>query len=185
MRRAIVTTTATAAGVVLLLSLKPHGTTTAGQAPIISAGSDTSTSTGTGTGTGTDSGSTDTSSGGSGSTASSTPKASSSAAPKSTAKSTPKAATTSSYTGSAVDTRYGPVQVRISVRSGKLSKVDVLQYPSGSQRDADINSYALPVLNQEALAAGNASIDMVSGATYTSTGYIQSLQSALDQAGLK
>jgi uncharacterized protein with FMN-binding domain len=184
MRRAIVTTTATAAGVVLLLSLKPHGTTTTGQAPIISAGSDTNTTSGSGTGTGTDSGSTNSSSGGSG-TASPTPKASSSSAPKSTTKSTPKAATTSSYTGTSVDTRYGPVQVRISVSGGKLSKIDVLQYPNGSQRDADINSYALPVLNQEALAAGNASIDMVSGATYTSTGYIQSLQSALDQAGLK
>jgi uncharacterized protein with FMN-binding domain len=84
-----------------------------------------------------------------------------------------------------VDTRYGPVQVRIDVSGGKISKIDVLQYPNGMQRDQDINSYALPVLNQEALAAQSAQIDAVSGATYTSDGYTQSLQSALDQAGLK
>jgi uncharacterized protein with FMN-binding domain len=60
----------------------------------------------------------------------------------------------------------------------------VLQYPNGNGKDAEINSYALPILTQETTSAQSASIDMVSGATVTSTGYIQSLQSALDQANL-
>jgi uncharacterized protein with FMN-binding domain len=83
-----------------------------------------------------------------------------------------------------VDTRYGPVQLRVTLTGGKLTKVDVLQYPSDSNRDEEINAYALPQLNQEAIAAGNAHIDSVSGATYTSDGYTRSLQSALDQAGI-
>jgi uncharacterized protein with FMN-binding domain len=58
------------------------------------------------------------------------------------------------------------------------------QGPSGSQRDYQINSYAIPQLNSEALAAGSAKIDTVSGASYTSGGYISSLQNALDQAGI-
>ncbi|RAG86364.1 FMN-binding protein [Streptacidiphilus pinicola] len=176
MRRAIVTTTATAAGVVLLLSLKPHGSQSASaQAPVISSGSDTSNTSNTGN-TGSGSSSTGSSSSGSGSSAGS---GSSTSAPSGTKSGS------GSYTGTAVDTRYGPVQVRIDVSGGKVSKIDVLQYPNGQQRDQDINSYALPVLNQEALSAQSAQIDAVSGATYTSDGYTQSLQSALDQAGLK
>ena len=175
MRRAIVTTTATAAGVVLLLSLKPHGGQTASaQAPVISSGSDTGSTTGTGGTSGT--GCTDNS--GSGSSA--TPAPSASPSSKGAGSSSGKASH-ASYTGQAVDTRYGPVQVRIDVSAGKISKIDVLQYPDGLQRDQDINSYALPVLNQEALSAQSAQIDSVSGATYTSDGYAQSLQSALDQ----
>ena len=81
-------------------------------------------------------------------------------------------------------TQWGPVQVQLTVAGGKITAADVLQVPSGNQRDEEINSYAVPVLNQEVLAAQNANIDMVSGATVTSDGYIQSLQSALDQAGL-
>jgi uncharacterized protein with FMN-binding domain len=63
-----------------------------------------------------------------------------------------------------------------------ITKVTVLQQPSGNPRDTEINATALPVLIQETKQAGTAQIDMVSGATVTSTGYIQSLQSALDQA---
>jgi uncharacterized protein with FMN-binding domain len=76
------------------------------------------------------------------------------------------------------------VQVRITVSSGKLTAVAAVVYPNGNGRDQEINSYASPALNKEALAAGNAKIDMISGATYTSTGYINSLQSALDKAGI-
>ena len=65
-----------------------------------------------------------------------------------------------------------------------ITDVSVLQYPNGNGRDAEINSYALPTLVQETLDQQGANIDMVSGATVTSTGYVQSLQSALDQAGL-
>ncbi|HET8981470.1 MAG TPA: FMN-binding protein, partial [Pedococcus sp.] len=76
------------------------------------------------------------------------------------------------------------VQVQITVKNGKITASDVLQVPSGNPRDDEINSYAVPVLNSEVVATQNANIDMISGATVTSDGYIQSLQSALDQAGL-
>jgi uncharacterized protein with FMN-binding domain len=88
------------------------------------------------------------------------------------------------YTGSVATTRWGPVQVKITVQGGKITKVTVLQQPSGNSRDAEINSRALPILINESLSAQNANIDMVSGATVTSEGYVQSLQAALDQAGI-
>jgi major membrane immunogen (membrane-anchored lipoprotein) len=72
--------------------------------------------------------------------------------------------------------------VKIIVQGGKLTKVTILQQPSGNSRDAEINSRALPVLISESLSAQNANIDMVSGATVTSGGYVQSLQAALDGA---
>jgi uncharacterized protein with FMN-binding domain len=73
------------------------------------------------------------------------------------------------------------VQVRISVKNGKVTAVEAINYPNSSGRDQEINAYAIPQLNQETLKAGNANIDMVSGATYTSDGYITSLQSALNR----
>jgi uncharacterized protein with FMN-binding domain len=87
-------------------------------------------------------------------------------------------------TGAVASTQWGPVQVQLTVKAGKITQVSVLQYPSGNGKDAEINSYALPILTQETTSAQSASIDMVSGATVTSTGYIQSLQSAIDQANL-
>ncbi|MFL6106000.1 MAG: FMN-binding protein [Marmoricola sp.] len=87
-------------------------------------------------------------------------------------------------TGTVASTRWGPVQVQLTVASGKITKVSVLQYPSGNGRDQEINSYALPILTQETIDAQSANIDMVSGATVTSDGYLQSLQSALDQVNL-
>lgn len=93
-------------------------------------------------------------------------------------------ATAGTYDGAVASTWYGPVQVRITVAGGKLTAVDAITLPSGNGHDEQINSYAIPVLTQEAVAAQSAKVDMVSGATYTSTGYLQSLQSALDKAGL-
>jgi uncharacterized protein with FMN-binding domain len=90
---------------------------------------------------------------------------------------------TKTYTGSVAQTRWGPVQVAITVRGDKITKVDVLQQPNGNQRDAEINGQALPILINETMDAQSAQIDMVSGATVTSNGYLKSLQSALDQAG--
>lgn len=92
------------------------------------------------------------------------------------------AATT--YTGAAVSTRYGDVQVEITVTDGKVTDARVTQVPWSDHRDQEINARAVPVLNAEAVDAQGADIDMVSGATYTSQGYIGSLQSALDAAGL-
>ncbi|MFF4397718.1 FMN-binding protein [Streptomyces sp. NPDC001480] len=85
-------------------------------------------------------------------------------------------------TGKVAQTQYGPVQVRITVANGKITKAEAVQAPKGGTSDQK-TALSVPKLNQEAVAAGNADIDSVSGATYTSTGYKQSLQSALDQAG--
>jgi uncharacterized protein with FMN-binding domain len=88
------------------------------------------------------------------------------------------------YTGDAVQTRWGIVQVQVTVENGKITKSQAVQYPNQNPRDQEINAYAVPQLNSEAVAQQSASIDSVSGATVTSNGYTASLQSALDQAHL-
>ena len=104
-----------------------------------------------------------------------------------TTTSTP-AAKNSTYsgtvTGSAADTRWGPVQVKVTLASGKITAVDVVEEPDSNGRDQEINAEAVPELVTETMQAQSAQVDMVSGATYTSEGYVQSLQSALDQAGV-
>ncbi|KOV65770.1 FMN-binding protein [Streptomyces sp. MMG1121] len=113
-----------------------------------------------------------------------TPSASSSGstAGSSAGSSSSGAAQARTVTGKVAQTPYGPVQVRITVKAGKVVQASAVQAPKGGLSDQK-TAMAVPKLNQEAVAAGNASIDAVSGATYTSTGYRQSLQSALDQAG--
>ena len=91
---------------------------------------------------------------------------------------------TKTYSGSVAQTRWGPVQVTITVSDGKITDVAVPTYPSGNGRDQEINAYALPILRQETISAQNADIDAVSGATVTSDGYKESLQAALDAAHL-
>ncbi|QXE33687.1 FMN-binding protein [Streptomyces sp. GMY02] len=93
------------------------------------------------------------------------------------------AAGTGTYTGDPVDTQYGTVQVSITVGAGRLTGVKVLQAPSGDGHSRRVTADAVPRLTQEALSAGSAHIDAVSGASYTSQGYVRSLQSALDRAG--
>ena len=102
------------------------------------------------------------------------------------APSTPPSSTTAdgTYTGDAVMTRYGPVQVEITVSNGQITSSAVTQVPWSNGRDQQINGYAVPILNDEVVQAQGSGIDMVSGATYTSEGYVQSLQSAIDQANL-
>ncbi len=87
-----------------------------------------------------------------------------------------------SFTGQAADTRYGAVQVQITVAGGQITDVTVPQYPNTERRDEEINAQALPQLISETKSAQSAQIDMVSGATFTSDGYTRSLQSAIDQA---
>jgi uncharacterized protein with FMN-binding domain len=89
---------------------------------------------------------------------------------------------TTTLTGAVASTQWGPVQVQVTMNGHTITKVSVLQQPSGNPKDTEINAFALPILIQETKQASNAQIDMVSGATVTSTGYLQSLQSALDQA---
>ncbi|WP_053802216.1 FMN-binding protein [Streptomyces rimosus] len=142
MRRAAVTTLTSVAGIVLLLSLKPHqdAAPSAGTAPSPAGG-----------------------------TASATAPAG-------------KGGATATFTGDTIGTRYGPVQVAATLKDGRITAIKVLQLPSENGRDREIAGYAVPQLTQEAMSAQSARIDAVSGATYTSEGYRQSLQSALDQA---
>jgi uncharacterized protein with FMN-binding domain len=165
MRRVILTIVTTAVGLVLLLSFKTHASSGLASSTLVSPASQNSSpaakaSTATKAGT----------SGGSGS---------GSGSGSSTASTTSK-----TVAGDVVQTIYGPIQVSITVKGGKITAVNVPTYPNGSGRDMEINSYALPQLVQETLSANSAKIDGVSGASYTSQGYISSLQSAIDKAGL-
>ena len=118
----------------------------------------TQTGSGSGTGTGTGTGS------GSGSTAGSA------------------ATFTGKLTGQAVQIPFGTVQVQVTMQNGKITDVQALQLPSDQRRSQQIGQYAAPQLRSEVLAAQSANVNTISGATYTSQGYIQSLQSALSQA---
>ncbi|WP_413601972.1 FMN-binding protein [Curtobacterium sp. Curtsp57] len=102
----------------------------------------------------------------------------------STASGTGGVSVSGTFTGDATQTRYGPVQVRITVAGGKITDVTALQLTDHDGRSVQISQQAAPILRQEALAAQSASIQAVSGATFTSEGYTTSLQSAIDKAGL-
>jgi uncharacterized protein with FMN-binding domain len=156
MRRITLWLFSTVAAVVLLFSYR----TSTNSAATAQAVAVAPLGTGTGTGTG-------------GETPS--PSASSSSSSSTGAK---------TYTGSVAQTRWGPVQVAITVSGGKITNVAVPVYPSENGRDQEINAQALPILTQETLQAQSANIDAVSGATVTSNGYLESLQSALDAAHL-
>lgn len=176
MRRVILAIVSSAIGLVFLLSFKTHTQSALGT-PAAALGTPTPGGTGS---------------------ASTAGAASAGAANKTSAKrsgptpaasrpagATPSTASASkTVTGAAIDTIYGPVQVKITVKGGKVIAVTATEYPQDTPRDYQINSFAIPALNQETLAASSASIDSISGATYTSQGYIGSLQSALDQAAL-
>jgi uncharacterized protein with FMN-binding domain len=153
MRRAIFAIFSTIVALVMLLSFKTHGVVTATIAPPAAVSGSSSDS--------------------------ATPSAPSSGSSSDSTTGSSSAAT--SITGDAVNTRFGPVQVQITVKSGRMTAVQAIVYPQENSRDQEINSWAIPQLNQEAAQAGSANIDMVSGATYTSDGYINSLQSALDR----
>ncbi len=114
-----------------------------------------------------------------------TPHSTSSGRPSKSTSRTPSArkspvAPSGRFDGQTIDTRYGPVQVQITLAGGRLTDVSALQLPQDASHSQELSSYAAPILRQEAIRAGNAKINIVSGATYTSDGYAQSLQSALD-----
>jgi uncharacterized protein with FMN-binding domain len=157
MRRVLLAIVTTVTGLVLLLSFKtsPAGTAGAGAAVVLPS---TKTSTPP------------------------TPAASpsSTTAARAAAPASPALAT-KTVTGDAVDTRWGPVQVKITVTGGRITAAVAVVYPDSNGRDQEINAYAVPTLEQETVSANSAHIDMVSGATYTSDGYIASLQSALNK----
>jgi len=113
------------------------------------------------------------------------PTVPSTSAPRTTAPTTTPpttAAATRTVTGDPVDNQYGTVQVQVTLRGNTITDVNELQMPSDRQRSAEISSIAGPELRQEALQAQSGQIDLLSGATFTSESYAQSLQSALDKA---
>ncbi len=89
---------------------------------------------------------------------------------------------TTTVNGATVGTQYGPVQVQLTLLGGRVTRAQAIDFPHDSSQSQQINSQAIPILNGEAQQARDARIDTVSGATYTSAGYQQSLQSALDAA---
>jgi uncharacterized protein with FMN-binding domain len=107
-------------------------------------------------------------------------------APTRTPSATPRAHASRPKTvrvsGDVVPTRFGDVQVAITERAGRITQVRALQLPFDHPRSQFISAQAEPLLREEALQAQSARIDIISGATYTSDGYAQSLQSALDRA---
>jgi uncharacterized protein with FMN-binding domain len=106
-------------------------------------------------------------------------------APTTTPGGSQPSAATRTATGTAVDTRYGAAQVRVTVAGGKITKVEALQLQGNDPKSLQISSSAEPLLRQSALAKQSADIDAVSGATITSASYEASLQSALDMLGFK
>ena len=161
MRRAVLALGGTVAGLILLLSFRSH------TAPTASAGVAPSTAT------------TPTSAATSAAPAPPAPKATQ------TRTGTGGAAATGGtrvVTGEVVNGPYGPSQVAITLSGGKITKVTVLQHTDDGVNSQQIDGNALPKLTAETLAAQSAKIDAVSGASYTSAGYIKSLQSALDKA---
>jgi uncharacterized protein with FMN-binding domain len=88
-------------------------------------------------------------------------------------------------TGAAIDTQYGAAQVRVTVRNGRIVKLEALQLQGNDPRSVQISGSAAPVLQEEVLAKQTAAVDAVSGATFTSASYMQSVQSALDKLGFK
>lgn len=114
---------------------------------------------------------------------SSTTGSSSSSGSTTVADPTPAPATASgTVDGPTVGTRFGPVQVEVTIKNGKITDVVALQLPSGG-RSGQISQVVEPMLSSQALSAQSANIDGVSGATYTSNAYARSLQAALDDAG--
>jgi uncharacterized protein with FMN-binding domain len=113
-----------------------------------------------------------------------TPKPTKSSTPTPKPTSTHAAATTTHYTGGVSQTKYGPMQVRISVTSHKITNVVAVKITNRDSKSVQISNRAVPILRSEVLKAQSAHVSNVSGATYTTRGYLSSLQSAINAAGL-
>lgn len=173
MKRVIFSIVGTVLGLVALLSFKTHAPvhTAAGGLPAASLGvaSAPASSAGRATATG----------------APPDPSRSRSGASSTAGKASTAASATRTVTGTAVQTRYGIVQVKAVVTGRKITSVSFVQLTAFDGRSQQINANAGPILLQQTLSAQSARIDGVSGATYTSTGYKTSLQAALDQVGIR
>jgi uncharacterized protein with FMN-binding domain len=176
-KRGAIALVTTALALVLLLSFKTPEATTAGNAFVGSGSAVAGTRATPSTGSGSSSNS---------SSSTTTPDPTANATPDPTATATPDPtvkAANATVTGSTVATQFGDVAVKITVANGKVTDVQAVQMPTHG-RSGMISNYVEPILDGEALQAQSANIDLVSGATYTSDAYAQSLQSALDQAGI-
>ena len=162
MRRSPIVIGATIVGTAGVLAFHPHAPTAATAATVATTKTTTTAAAQTTT---TSSGSSGSSGSGSGSSGSS--------------------GVSGTATGDAISTRYGPVQVRVTVKDGKITAIQGLVLTGNDPRSTEISASAEPTLRQEALTSQSANIDVVSGATFTSAGYAQSLQSALDKLGFK
>jgi uncharacterized protein with FMN-binding domain len=169
MRRIALFITSTIAGLILLFSYR----TSLGPA----SSSTVATSQNNNNGVGIVSGTVPTSGGGS-----PDPTSGASSAPTTSAPTTATKTGNVTVNGSVAQTVWGPVQVQVVITGGRITDVQAIVYPNGNGRDYEINSYALPQLHDQVIAAQSANIDGVSGATVTSRGYIESLQAALDYA---
>ena len=183
MRRITLAVLSTLAVLVLLLSYRTSlgggvAAQPAQQAHVVTGDGASTTTTTTGQGPDPPTGDPTTPAGSSGS-ASAAPAAPSTRAARSTSA---PSATHTVVDGSTEMTRYGPVQVRVTISGGRITDVKAVQYPTGERRDQEINAFALPQLRSEVLSAQSARVDVVSGATFTTAGYLASLQSALDVA---
>jgi uncharacterized protein with FMN-binding domain len=118
----------------------------------------------------------------SGTTTTAGPSAGTSSGTTTSQSTTAPVTSSGTVSGSTVNTRYGPVQVSVTIENGKLTAVTALQLPSGGRSGA-ISNEVEPILSSQALSAQSANIDGVSGATFTSSAYARSLQAALDSAG--
>ena len=142
-------------------------------------GTSAGTATGAGSSTGTSSGTSGAASSGStGGSAGSSGSSSSTGASGATAKAA------GTYDGVVVQTRFGAVQVQITVSSGTITDVTALQLTDAERKSVQISNRAAPLLRAEVLAAQSAGVQTISGATVTSVAYLNSLQAALDAANL-
>ena len=181
MRRVALAIAGTVAGLVVLLTFKSHtGTSAVSAAPAGTAGPGGTAGTPSRAGTTNGAGGTAPSGAASGTSRGGSAPSGGSASPG-TAPGQGDAAGARIITGNVANTIYGPVQIQAAVKAGKIIKVTILQQPSTTAHDLQIGAFAFPQLEAETLSAQSAKIDMVSGATYTSGGYIQSLQSAIDR----
>ncbi|MGX5682160.1 FMN-binding protein [Schumannella luteola] len=146
----------------------PAATTSTVSSGTTSTGSTSGSTSGSTGSTGSSSGSASTGSGSSGSSGSTTATT---------------GATDGTYTGSSVGTRFGNVQVQVTISGGAITDVTAVHLTDHDGKSVQISNRAAPILAQEVLSAQSANVQMVSGATYTSRAYLESLQSALDQAG--
>ncbi len=99
-----------------------------------------------------------------------------------TAPAAPAAAPSGTFDGSVVQTRFGPVQVSVTIANGSITEVTALQLTNDGGRSVMISNQAAPILRSEVLTAQSAQVQNVSGATYTTNGYLTSVQAALDAA---